>query len=313
MKQLRISLVFLLCLTTLLGVTRSTALASGIITTTATKTTVDGLERFTVSVNIDQTTNFMGIQFSLDFDTALLEAVKISAGDVWPVGGTFVAVNNVDNTTGVVEFAASITSNAQTVSGSVATIIFEAKNPSTTSTTDITQGTSLALTIAGNLGVSIPATGPDLLTITINPAPTIDGTTSLQAAGSGATARDVIVNVTNLLYQSNTQFAAGSTFSIAIPTAGNYTLSATATCHVSASKSSVAAPSAGHTATLLAGDVNGDDLVNIQDLSAIGSLFGQTGITTCANMNADAAGTVNILDLSLTASNYGKVGPITWP
>lgn len=313
MKQLRVSLVFLLCLTTLLSITPSTALANGVITTTATKTIVDGLERFTVSVNIDQTTNFMGIQFSLEFDTALLKAIKISAGDIWPVGGTFVAVSSLDNSTGVVEFAASITSSAQTVNGTAATIIFEAKNPASTSTTDIVEGTSLPLTIAGNVGSSIPADGPDPLTITINPAPTIAGTATLQAAGSGATARAVTVNVTNLLYQSNAQFAAGGTFSIAIPTAGNYTLSATASCHISAAKESVDAPSAGHSATLLAGDVNGDDLVNIQDLSAIGSLFGQTGIFTCANMNADGAGTINILDLSLTASNYGKVGPIAWP
>ncbi len=48
----------------------------------------------------------------------------------------------------------------------------------------------------------------------------------------------------------------------------------------------------------LKGDVNGDGIVNIQDLVFVGSRFGQTG-QNAADVNGD--GIVNIVDLVLVA------------
>ena len=58
--------------------------------------------------------------------------------------------------------------------------------------------------------------------------------------------------------------------------------------------------------TLLAGDVNGDDIINIFDLSAMSSKFNSDDIT--ADVNGD--GKVDIFDLSLAANNYNQRGPL---
>jgi hypothetical protein len=57
---------------------------------------------------------------------------------------------------------------------------------------------------------------------------------------------------------------------------------------------------------LLAGDVNGDDIINILDLAYLASKY-QTN-DSLADLNGD--GRVNILDLALAAQNYDRKGPL---
>jgi hypothetical protein len=53
------------------------------------------------------------------------------------------------------------------------------------------------------------------------------------------------------------------------------------------------------------GDINGDNLVNVFDLSILLSNYGKTsGFNPTADLNAD--GVINIFDLSILLSNYGK-------
>ena len=61
---------------------------------------------------------------------------------------------------------------------------------------------------------------------------------------------------------------------------------------------------------LWAGDLNNDDLVNIQDLVLVASQFGTTGITA-ADLNGDM--TVNIQDLVLVANAFSNVGAAPTP
>lgn len=60
---------------------------------------------------------------------------------------------------------------------------------------------------------------------------------------------------------------------------------------------------------LIAGDVNGDDLIDILDLAYLGYRFGSSDAS--ADLTGDGA--VDILDLSLMGANYGQRGPILWP
>ena len=54
--------------------------------------------------------------------------------------------------------------------------------------------------------------------------------------------------------------------------------------------------------TLLGGDVNADDKVDILDIAYIGACFESQD--ALADLNQD--GTVNILDIVLAATNYGQ-------
>ncbi len=58
-------------------------------------------------------------------------------------------------------------------------------------------------------------------------------------------------------------------------------------------------------------DVNGDSVVNIVDLTLVASNFGKTG-ENAADVNGD--GVVNIVDLTLVAAAFGNTAaaPIIW-
>ena len=60
----------------------------------------------------------------------------------------------------------------------------------------------------------------------------------------------------------------------------------------------------GHSHTSLTEDVNGDGIVNIQDLVFVASRFGEAGATE-ADLNND--GSVNIQDLVLVSNAFGRV------
>jgi hypothetical protein len=62
------------------------------------------------------------------------------------------------------------------------------------------------------------------------------------------------------------------------------------------------------TLTLISGDVNGDNEINILDLSYVGAKF--SGTDAKADLNGD--GVVDILDLTLVGANFGKSGPVPW-
>lgn len=287
--------------------------AAGTLSASADKTTVDGFERFTVSVSVDATPNLFAAQFSLGYDGTKLTAVDVRSGSAWPAGSTFVAKSSAtggSTATESVDFAATLLDGTQTVgAGTLLTVIFEAKDPASQTTTDITAGSSTALILSDQNGAQITATAPSDLTITVRPAPTITGSVTLQSPDAS---RPVTIEATSASAQRSVQLASGAALSLAVPTGSDYTLTATASCHLSAQATSVSSPSTGNVTTLQAGDTNGDNVINIQDLAAMGSRFGSTpGAMPCTDLNVD--GVVNILDLSRAGSNFSKAGPQTWP
>jgi hypothetical protein len=60
---------------------------------------------------------------------------------------------------------------------------------------------------------------------------------------------------------------------------------------------------------LLSGDINDDDIVNIDDATAIGASFGLTGSGLAADINRDDE--VDIFDIILVSVNFGE-GLQTW-
>jgi hypothetical protein len=95
---------------------------------------------------------------------------------------------------------------------------------------------------------------------------------------------------------------------------GFYTLSASAPGYLTAESSRPVKLTVGDKIelapiTLLGGDVNNDNLVDIRDLSYVAYHLG--GPDAQADINGD--GQVDILDLTLTSGNFGTAGPISWP
>jgi hypothetical protein len=312
-RYFRSSSLILLILSLLITWLPSPAFAAeGDLTLTTPKTTVDGNERFVVSVEVDAPVGLYGVQLSLAYDDTKLTVLGVNLGSAWPVANTFVARATAAG--GVIEFAATLNS-AGTLSGSnveLVSILVEAEDLPGSTSTDITAGTTLDLIFSDSSGQPLTATAPTPLTITINPAPAVEGTVTLQSPGAGRTVAVTGIGTT-VQGQASAAVTSGQAFSLALPSGGGFTLTAVAACHLTAEKTGVESPSSGHAVTLIAGDVNGDNRVNIQDLAAMGSRFGQAPdpAQPCTDLNED--GTVNILDLSRAASNYGAQGPQSWP
>jgi len=101
------------------------------------------------------------------------------------------------------------------------------------------------------------------------------------------------------------------TFSLTAP-GGTYRIRATASGFLSA-EGIATIPTGGSTSmptvTLLAGDIDNNEVINQLDALTIGMSY-NTSTPTAADLNND--GTINVLDLELLAENYRKTGPIAW-
>jgi hypothetical protein len=62
--------------------------------------------------------------------------------------------------------------------------------------------------------------------------------------------------------------------------------------------------------TLISGDINDDNLVDITDASSVGAGFGQTGSNLPADITRDDV--IDIFDIVLISVNFGEAGPQTW-
>jgi glucose/arabinose dehydrogenase/murein DD-endopeptidase MepM/ murein hydrolase activator NlpD len=114
----------------------------------------------------------------------------------------------------------------------------------------------------------------------------------------------------NTLVASVTANANG-TFSLTAP-AGTYTVRAAASGFLSAQGSAIL--TAGTTTTkptisLLAGDIDGNNVIDQFDAMTIGMSY-NTPAPTAADLNND--GIINVFDLELLAENYRATGPILW-
>jgi hypothetical protein len=100
------------------------------------------------------------------------------------------------------------------------------------------------------------------------------------------------------------------TFSLTAP-AGTYTVIAIASGFLRAQGSAILAEGSTikPTFTLLAGDIDGNDVIDQFDVLTIGMNYNTTS-PEAADLNND--GVINILDLEALAKNYRATGPIVW-
>jgi hypothetical protein len=119
-----------------------------------------------------------------------------------------------------------------------------------------------------------------------------------------------LYNAGNTLVTSATANSDG-TFNLSAAV-GTYTVRATASGFLSAQGTVTVATGSNTsmpTITLLAGDIDGNNVIDQFDALTIGMSY-NTNTPDAADLNLD--GTINVLDLELLAKNYRKTGPLPW-
>jgi hypothetical protein len=277
---------------------------------------------------IVKSTNLYGVEVHLTFPVALLRVTQVTLGvDLSPDA---VGQNTYNNDLGTIDFAFNQIAPRPAISGDdleVATILFTAYGSNAGSgelaTVDYSAITPTILSDPNGVASGRYLEGGSSNTmdaqpgsVTVVQAATIVGTVTLQGRSDYKGATISVLPGSNL----TTTVGSGS-FSLSglipygpdgIPGGTSYEVRASFAGYLTAKKSGYE-PTAGSntlsTITLLGGDANRDQVINIQDLAFMGARFGST-IEPQADINGD--GTVNILDLTLAGTNFGQAGPQAW-
>lgn len=264
---------------------------------------ISGLAGAVLPVNLNE------VQFRVRFDPSRAQVedadptrpgVQISVGSLF--GPTFGQVQNlVDNTGGTIDFRVRATSPINS-DGVLAVVKWRGIAAGATVLT-FDQITFLDNTNAPISGIT-----------------TLNGLVNVSGGSSGGTISGIIRTQNNRPNQSGIQvsvsvqpcasFAASNTTTTAND--GSFSFSSGAYQCLRASRpgymiGQLASPSGDiGTRNLLAGDITGDNQINIFDLARAASVYQQADPVADYN----ESGTVDILDLALIALNYGRTGPV---
>lgn len=262
--------------------------------------------QFSMEARGESINNLYGMETKIRFDPAILEVVdadssasgvQINLGSWWP-SSTHVVTNTVDNSTGLIWFAATLVSPAPPLSGSgnLLSIPFRAKAVGSTPVA------FAELKLVDSNAVEYPVNKADgQVTVTSTQA---QATFAGRAFLEGRTAHSGI-QVQLSGGPSTTTTTDGSYSLSASP--GPYTLTFSHPAYLSHSvqvTGSAGVTEAVPDVTLRGGDVNGDGEIDILDLVAVGAQFGSTSPSPpTVDINGD--GRVDILDVVLVAKNFG--------
>lgn len=271
--------------------------------------TVNVGEEFEVSVIAKVVTGLFGGQFELSFDPTYLQVVEESLVPGTDLEPSIVGVDTVDNVAGSVLFAVSRQGDVEELSGEVivlATMHFTALTPVESTTIDI--GNVLLGDKSANV-VPVDIIQGWTLSIVGGEA-TVQGQVTLEGQPMGSWDGSV-VSIEGTTMTATTDGDGYFEFIGVEP--GTHTFEADADGYLRAvcEGAPVVAPlTTLMSVELVAGDVNGDDVINIIDAVAIGVAFGDPASNPAADLNDD--GNVNVLDLILMAVNFDLTGPTTW-
>lgn len=270
----------------------------------------------TVAIRLENVSDLYGIEIDLTFDPAFLQVqddkpgtvgVQILPGDFPNPELYFVAQNIADNQAGSIAYAISLLRPAPAANGSGALAFIRFR----------------ALT-AGTTGVSIArvsAVGSDSCCLTMTRQNGVINTVSVPETTGSVSGRVLVQGRSNhsgVLVRVGSWSALTGTdgrFTISNITPGTYASSAALAGYLCARRDGVVVTSGGAVSlpdvTLLAGDVNGDDVVNIYDLVQLGSVYGSSPPgDPRVDFNQDNV--VNVFDLVLLGGNYCKSCPRAW-
>lgn len=265
----------------------------------------------TFTVAIRDVANLYGVQFHLTFDPEVIEVIDpdgdpsngiIEPGDIFPPSEYEVAYEVVDNGTGDIEWAISLLRVPKKAppfagSGSVAIVTVRA----------LDEGTSPLVFLDAKLA---DGNASPIEVLTENGSITVECRTSLSGNAYLESRSDhsgITVALEGTAFSTVTP-ASGAYILSGMP-AGTYTVTLEASYFLDIEVPGVVINEGLATVlcdyTLLAGDLNDDDSVDILDLSQCAFWFGTTD--AAGDVNAD--GIVDIYDLVLIGKNFKLASP----
>ena len=259
--------------------------------------TVGGSSSASVSLDNIPAGGFASAEFTCSYNPALVEVSNIVVGSLFGADPASV-INGPQNGSFIVAIAGSKGSKALT-SGPAFT--FSVKGLQTGQASVDCQ----ARVSTGNLTlVSIPST----------PASLVIGTTQGTFSGQVLAGKSVTVTLYDAGNTATSSVVANpdGTFTLQ-SSAGTFTAVASAPGYLRAQGSvSITAgnTTTKQTITLLAGDIDGNDVIDQFDALTIGINYNGTA-PAAADLTND--GTINVLDLEVLALNYRQTGPQVWP
>lgn len=262
-----------------------------------------------VAQGADANSAIYGAQFELYFEADDLEVVDGSLQPGSAMRPYVIAFSEIDNTGGTAELIYSRQGNVPGLTGEV--VLASLRLRATTATAGAILSLPVEEMVLGTKDAdSIPVSSATGLTLAITEPGSNKATLSGQVSLPGKTEQsDAVVSLQGSDFSANTDSTGH--FSMAEVDPGAYTIEAAAPGYLKAvcSNKTVSAPATELAAvSLISGDLNGDDLIDITDATTIGVDFGNNNLRS--DLNDDGA--INVLDLIMVANNFGLSGPSPW-
>ena len=249
-----------------------------------------------------------GYQFALNWDNAVFAPVSVTTNPDFPI----LAVASLGDSS--YEIAASREGDVSDLTGPVTLLTVELQaNAVTDPDSSLLSLTGVKLGRRG--GIDVPVDQVIDLAVIVTEggggepgAGDIAGNVQVEGRAADNQAGHTVAAVGDVTGLLQTLTEANGDFLISDAPADTYTMTASRAGFLAASCADVVHTSEALTSLagveLLAGDINGDDTIDIADAVAIGLVFGSTASGEVADLNAD--GVVDILDLILMSVNYGQ-------
>ena len=259
-------------------------------------------ESAVVSVSLDNipAEGYTSAEFTCTYDMTLVEVSNIAVTDLFgadsatavngPAGGSFIVAVAGSNGNKATADGVAFTFSAKGLAAGDAVIACAARVSKGDNVLTDVASTSATLNITEEVVVQ-------------------DGTLTGQVFAGKAVTVELYDETATLV--ATTAADVDGNFSLTAP-AGTYTVVATASGFLGAEGSATLVANETATmpdVTLLAGDIDGNDVIDQFDAMTIGMSYNSAD-PAAADLNND--GTINVLDLELLAANYRLTGPIAW-
>ena len=271
-------------------------------------------------IRVADVSNLYGVQFHVAFDPNVVQAVdadpgtpgvQMGIGSLFSSKDHYVARNSVDNTTGVAEFVVTLVAPAAPINGSgaLAVITWQGRSvgqsPITLSSTGLAPASLPICHAIENGSVRVLPPGPAVSgRVLVQGAQDHTGiNVFLTEAPRNCTTKICVQELANVPLDVTDR---EGRFEVSPEPGHSYPwLWAYRACYLTGARQWPQGDLG--TLTLLAGDLNEDNCVNIYDLAIMGQRYGSRD--PCANY--DQNGQVDIFDLVMVARNLSKCGPVS--